>query len=78
MLAFAIGHFDFISATVSVPVYGTDMQPTGAKQDCLIRVFTQEGKKHEGEFALKWAIDSFTTFTDGFRYNYPLKKMVLA
>jgi aminopeptidase N len=76
LVAFAIGHFDHVAATVSVPVYGNDMQPTGEKRDCLIRVFCGVGKAAEGEFALKWACDAFTHFTDGFRYNYPLTKMV--
>lgn len=77
LLAFAIGHFDHVAATVSTPVYDAQMQAVaGQTHDCLIRVLTPEGKRSEGEYALKWAVDAYKFYTEGFKFNYPLRKMV--
>eukprot|EP00463_Aulacantha_scolymantha_P003380 TRINITY_DN423_c0_g1_i1.p1 TRINITY_DN423_c0_g1~~TRINITY_DN423_c0_g1_i1.p1 ORF type:complete len:576 (-),score=89.60 TRINITY_DN423_c0_g1_i1:104-1831(-) len=61
LLAWVIGEFDF---TENKTKYGT-----------IIRVYTQEGKKEQGLFALDCGVRVLEFFTDYFDIEFPLPKL---
>lgn len=63
LLAFVIGEFDYIEQV--------------SKHDKRVRVYTQRGKTHLGQFALHVAVGSLDFFTDLFQFDYPISKMDL-
>lgn len=58
LLAFIIGHFEFISKKT--------------KDGTLVRVFVTPGKKKQAEFALTCAVKTLEFYTDYFKIKYPL------
>lgn len=58
LLAFIIGHFEFISKKT--------------KDGTLVRVFVTPGKKKQAEFALSVAVKTLEFYADYFKIKYPL------
>ncbi len=58
LLAFIIGHFEFISKKT--------------KDGTLVRVFVTPGKKKQAEFALSVAVQTLEFYTEYFKIKYPL------
>lgn len=63
LLAFIVGHFDFLEKTT--------------KHGVKVRAYTAPGKKDQGQFALDVAARSLDFYTDYFNTPYPLPKMDL-
>ncbi len=63
LLAFIIGHFEFIEDKT--------------RDGVVVRVFVTPGKKNQAEFALSVAVKTLEFYTDYFKIKYPLPSMDL-
>eukprot|EP00026_Physarum_polycephalum_P002309 Phypoly_transcript_02315.p1 GENE.Phypoly_transcript_02315~~Phypoly_transcript_02315.p1 ORF type:complete len:885 (+),score=198.44 Phypoly_transcript_02315:95-2656(+) len=61
LVAMVVGEFDYVEDKT--------------KEGVLVRVFTPEGKKHLGTFALDVAVKTLSYFTEYFGVPYPLPKL---
>jgi puromycin-sensitive aminopeptidase len=60
LVAFAVGEFEYIEAKT--------------KSGCPCRVYTVEGKKHLGDYALDLAVKAIDYYNEWFNIDYPLPK----
>lgn len=61
LLAWCIGEFDYLEDTTAEGV--------------VVRVYTQNGKSHQGKFALECAVKTLSFFSEYFAIGYPLPKL---
>jgi len=61
LLAFIVGEYDYVEAKDANGV--------------LIRVYTPQGKKEQGQFALDVAVKTLPFYVDYFKIDYPLPKL---